>query len=141
MIFPFSSLRMMLLYRPMISMVKVRVTWSPSSFRVSKSKCSSRSASGWRMPVSLAPWSFFRSSMHSIGGCLGFSRGMEVKCTRAELARAENSTLKAASLVRKATTSSSRLGWWILSTRPPRSFSSSSFLMCRRKQPSNAIAS
>ena len=93
MIFPFPSLKMMLLYRPMISMVRVRVTWSPSSLMVSKSKWSSRSSSGWRMAVSLAPWSFFRSSMHSMGGCLGFSRGMVVKCTRAELARAENSTL------------------------------------------------
>lgn len=44
-----------------------------------------------------------------MGGCLGFSRGMAVKCTRAELARAENSTLYAASRVRNAMSSSSRL--------------------------------
>ena len=49
-----------------------------------------------RQATSLAPCSFLRSSIHSMGGCLGFSRGMAVKCTRAELALAENSTLYAA---------------------------------------------
>ena len=92
MILPSSPVKMMLLYRPITSMVKVRVTWSPSSLIASKSKWSRRSSSGWRMATSFAPSSFLRSSMHSMGGCLGFSRGMVVKCTRAELALAENST-------------------------------------------------
>ncbi len=79
--------------------------------------------------MSFAPSSFFRSSIQSMGGCMGFSGETAVKCTLALLARAENSTLQALSLVRKAKSSSSRLGWWILSTLAPISFSSSSFLI------------
>ena len=90
MILPSSPVKMMLLYRPITSMVKVRVTWSPSSLMASKSKWSRRSSSGWRMAVSFAPQQLFAQQHAQHGRLLGVSRGMVVKCTRAELALAEN---------------------------------------------------
>ena len=110
MILPFSSTKMILLYRPMISTASVSSTWSPSSFTLSNFSMSARSKSGCVISKSFAPCNFLRKSMHSIGGCCGFSTGIVVRLTRALFARAEMSSLYAALKPRNARISSSRFG-------------------------------
>ena len=122
----------------MISIARVSCTISPSSLTQEKSKYSTRSSPSCRIASNLPFPSRFRRSMQNIGGALGFSTVTCVRCTLARSAAQENSTFAPPVRPRKATSSSSRVGWWIFSIRESSNGSSSCRTTCKYA-PSNAM--
>ena len=81
-IFPSPSVKIRLLYLPMISAISLRSQEKPISSRPSKVRIATRSKPACRTPVSFAPCRCLRSSMQSIGGTAGFSFCASVKQMR-----------------------------------------------------------
>ena len=136
---PSPSMKIILLYCPIISTASDIITVSPSSFVPSKSRKSSLSNSGCLISRSLAPESLFLRSIQSMGGTLGFSGEDDVILIRGLFARAEMRSFFTPSLERMESMISSFEGWYILSTLLLMRFFFSSFLICLRNAPSSAI--
>ena len=91
----------------MISTARLNSQGSPSSLMPSKCSRSTRSVSNCEILRSLAPDSFFLSSIQNIGGTFGFSGVRSVRFTLALPALDEISSFLAPSLERIESTNSS----------------------------------
>ena len=109
-ILSFSSIRIMLLYLPIISTQSVSLTLSPSSLVAIKSRNIILSSSICLTSTNFAPPSLFLSSIQSIGGVAGFSIECSVKQIRGEFALEDTSNFLFPFFVLSAITSSSLLG-------------------------------
>ena len=116
---PSPSVSMMLEYLPMSSTIRCFSHGSPSWSVVSKVMSAMRSIERWDIPVIRAPVRCFLSSMQNIGGCCGFSYEESVKCILASPVPAHIRSLPDAPCLRTDSTTVSRSGCCILSTRIP----------------------
>ena len=133
------SQNMMLLYLPIISVIRCFLHKSPISFTCSISISIILSSPGCEIPIILPLFKCFLKSMQKFGAVIGLGLFSSTRYTRGREALADNSSLNCPLPVLTVKRSSSFSGWAILYRRPPLIVLLSSLQIFAITIPSSAI--
>ena len=136
---PPASTSTILLCLPMISKMSLRLAVNPSSVKVSRVISIILSQSFCSIEMMRPPTRCFLKSMQNGEGEGGFPGLSSIRCMRGAVLPADAKRRLFPLGVCTVNTSSSRMGWWILSIFPCRSVALSSLTIALVIIPSNAI--